>query len=163
MKRTVWEGFQHSRGLTELKKEGGGRKGGTYPVGIVQVQNPASRLVDVLVALVRAAHGQSGVHVHIVARKIERYQALEDDGPAGEGGREEDKQAGCRAAIGHHVEDGAEAGGLVEVAGGIAVEGIEEARDAVQERARSRVQGHVVERRHGEHDSRITCDAPGRR
>ena len=152
---------------TEVKKEegrgGSRRKGRTYPVGIVQIQNPASRLVDVLVALIRAAHGQSGVHVHIMAREIERDQALEDDGPAGEGGREEDEQAGGRAAIGHHVEDGAEAGRLVEVARGIAVEGIEEARDAVQERARSRVQGHVVERGHGEHDSRITCSAPGRR
>ena len=99
----------------------------THPVGIVEVKDLAPRLVDVLVALIRPAHGQSRVHVHVVAGHVEGDQALEDDGPAGEGGGEEDEQAGRRATVSDHVEHSAEAGGLVQVAGGIAVEGVEQA------------------------------------
>lgn len=117
----------------------------THPIGIVEIENEAPRLVDVLVTFIRAAHGQSRVHMHVVAGHVEGDQALEDDGPPGEGGGEEDEQAGRRAAVRDHVEHSAEAGGLVKVASGIPVEGVEKTRDAVEQRACSGVEGHVVE------------------
>lgn len=98
-------------------------------------------------ALVGAAHGQGGVHVHVVAGQVEGDQALEEDGPARPGGAEEDQQTGGGAAVGDHVEHGAEGGGLVVDAGSVAVEPVEQAGDAVQGRACPGVKGHVVERR----------------
>lgn len=61
----------------------------TYIVGVVHVHDPASTFVDFLVALVLAAHGECGVHVHVVAGEIERDEALKDDAPAREGACEE--------------------------------------------------------------------------
>ncbi len=130
-------------------------RGEAYLVGVVQVQEPALALVNVLVARVGAAHDERGVHVHVVAGKVEGDEALEDNGPAGKRRREEDEQARGGAAVGDHVEDGAEAGGLLKEAGGVAVDGVEEARDAVEERASARVQGHVVEGRKSEDDARV--------
>lgn len=75
----------------------------------------------------------------IVTGQIQADQALEDDAPSRPCRREEDQQAGGRAAIGDHVEHCAEGGGLVVAAGGYAVEGVEEARDRVEEGAGSRV------------------------
>ena len=132
-----------------------GRRDGTYLVGVVEGEDAAARLVDVLVAVLGAAHGQGGVHVDVVARQVERDEALEDDGPAREGGRQEHQQAGGGAAVRHHVEDGAEARRLLKVAGGVAVEGVEQAGHAVEERAGARVQRHVVERGEGEDDARV--------
>ena len=127
-------------------------------VGVVQIQDPAAALVDLLVRLADAAHDQRGVHVHVVAGEVEGDEALEDDGPAREGGGEEDEQARRRAAVGHHVEHGAEARRLAEVARGVAVESVEEARDAVEQRAGARVEGHVVEGAEGEDDAYIAFD-----
>ena len=90
-------------------------------------------------------HRQRRIHMHIMARQIQRDEPLEQQRPARPGGGEEDEQAGGGAAVGDHVEDGAELGGLVEVAGGDAVEGVEEAGDAVEEGAGAGVEGHVVE------------------
>lgn len=130
-------------------------------VGVVEVEEPAPRPVDGLVARGGAAHGEGGIDVDVVAGEVERDKALEDDGPAGEGGGQEDEQAGGRAAVGHHVEHRAEARGLLKVARGIAVEGVEEARDAVEDRAGARVQRHVVERGDGQDDARVAwTDAP---
>lgn len=84
------------------------------------------------------------VHVHVVACKVDGDEALEDDGPAREGRRQEDQQARRGAAVRDHVEDGTEAGRLLEDAGSIAVECVEEAGYAVQDRACAWVQGHVV-------------------
>jgi hypothetical protein len=106
-------------------------------------------------ALLGPAHGQRGVHVHVVAREVEGDQTLEEDGPAGEGGRQENQQTRRGAAVRDHVQDGAEARRLLEVARGIAVQRIQQARDAVQERAGARVQRHVVERGDGEDDARV--------
>ena len=50
---------------------------------------------------------------------------MEQERPAWPGGGEEDEETGCGAAIGDHVEDGAELCGLFEVAGGDSVEGVE--------------------------------------
>lgn len=65
--------------------------------------------------------------MHVVAGQVEGNQALEDDGPAGEGRRQEDEEACSGAAIGHHVENSAEASGLLKDTGDIAIEGVEKA------------------------------------
>lgn len=80
-----------------------------------------------------------------MARKIQADQALEDHAPAGLGRRQKHQQAGSGAAVRHHVQNGAEAGRLLEPASCVAVEGVEEAADAVEEGAAARVQGHEVE------------------
>lgn len=85
-----------------------------YPVGVVEVEEPALGLVNVLVAGIGAAYDESRVHVHIVAGEVECDEALEDDGPAGESGRQEDEQAGRSAAVRHHVEDSTEARRLLK-------------------------------------------------
>ena len=108
-------------------------------------------------ARVHAANHDGRVHVHVVAREVEGNEALEQDGEAREGGREEDKQAGGGAAVRHHVEDGAEARRLLEVTRGIAVQRVEELRDGVEERARARVEGHVVEGAYGKNDAGVAC------
>lgn len=113
-------------------------------VGVIQVQQPALALVDVLVARVGASNNQSGVHVHVVAGEVERNQALEDDGPSRKGRRQENQQARGGAAVRDHVQDGAEASRLVKGSGSISIESVEQARDAVEQGARARVQGHIV-------------------
>lgn len=87
----------------------------------------------------RAAHGQSRVHVDVVAGQVKGDQSLEDDGPARKGRRQEHQQARRGAAIGHHVQHSTKSGRLFEVAGGVAIEGIEQAGHAVEHRAGSRV------------------------
>lgn len=134
--------------------EFGGKKR-RYLVGVVERQDAAARLVDVLVAVLGAAHGQGGVHVHVVARQVERDQALEQDGPAREGRRQEHEQAGRGAAVRHHVEHGAEAGRLLKVARRVAVEGVEQAGHAVEQGAGARVQRHVIQRGDGQDDARV--------
>lgn len=58
----------------------------TNIIGIVLFKNPASPLIDVLVALSGIAHGQGGVHVHVVTSEVQGNQTLEEDGPPWEGG-----------------------------------------------------------------------------
>ena len=99
---------------------------GAHFVGIVEVQDPAARLVDIFMAFAGATHGQGRIHVHVMAGQVERNQALKDDGPAGESRCEEDEQARCCTSIGDHVKKSAEASRLVKVARGITVESIEE-------------------------------------
>lgn len=94
--------------------------------------------------------------MHVVAGEVERNQALEDDGPSGKSRRQKDEQARGGAAVGDHVQDGAEPGRLVKGPGGISVEGVEQARDAVEQGARARVQRHVVQGRNGEDDSAVS-------
>ena len=93
--------------------------------------------------------------MHVVAAEVEGNQALEEDGPAGERGAEENQQARRGASVRHHVEDGAEPRRLLKVASCVTVDGVEQARYAVQERACPRVHGHVVERSNGQHDARV--------
>jgi len=114
-------------------------------VGVVQVHDLASFGVDVLVAASASAHGEGGVHVHVVGCEVERDEELEDHAPARHGCREEDEQAGGGAAIRHHVQDGSKLGGLVEATGGIAIESVEEAGYAVQQSACTWVEGHVIQ------------------
>lgn len=87
---------------------------GAYLVRVVEVEDPAAALVDALVAARGTTHGERRIHVDVVAGEVEREQALEDDGPSREGAGEEDEEAGCRAAVGHHIKHRAEAGGLLE-------------------------------------------------
>ena len=100
--------------------------GGTYVVGVVLPQDPATALVDALVAAVAAAHAQRRVHVHVVTRKVQGDEALEHNTPAGEGLGQEDQQAGCCAAIRHHVQHSAKLGALLKLPGGVSVECVEE-------------------------------------
>lgn len=106
-------------------------------------------------ALVRSTHDERRVHVDVMTGKIKRDQALEDDGPPGEGRGQEHQQTRGRAPIRHHVQNRAEARALLVVSRGVAIEGVEEAGDAVEEGARARVQGHVVERGDGQDDSDV--------
>ncbi len=91
-----------------------------------------------------------------MARQIQTDQALEEQGPPRPRGTEEYQQTGRRATIGDHVQDGAEPGGLLEVSGCQAVQGVEETRDTIQERTSSRMEGHVVQGRDGEDDPGVT-------
>lgn len=93
--------------------------------------------------------------MHIMARQIQTNETLEDHGVSWFGRSEEDEQASGGAAIGHHVEDGAEAGALLKFAGGDAVDGVEEAGDAVEEAAAAGVEGHEVQAGKGEEDAGI--------
>ena len=110
-------------------------------------------------ARVHAADHERRVHVHVVAREVQRDEALEYESEAREGRREEDEQARRRAAVRDHVEHGAEARRLLKVPRRVAVQRIQELRDAVEERARARVEGHVVEGPHGEDDARVAWAA----
>ena len=107
--------------------------------------------------LVAPAHAQSGIHVHVVARQIQRDQTLEEDAPPRESACQEDEQARGCATIRHHVEHGTKLCGLLELAGGHAVEGIEQAGYAVCGCACTGVERHVVERDDGEDNATVAC------
>jgi len=79
---------------------------------------------------------------HVMRRKIQAYQTLEKDCPAGEARRQEDltrisigltnffrfnthKKACGRASVRHHIQYGSKTGRLVEITSGIAVKRIE--------------------------------------
>lgn len=126
-----------------------------YLVGVVLPQNPAAARGYIFVALCAATHAQGCVHVHVVAGQIERDQALEDNAPARKSLGEEDEQARGCAAVGDHVQHGAELGTLLVGTGCVAVKRIEEARHAVKRCAGARVEGHVVKRDEGEEDAGI--------
>lgn len=130
-------------------------EGLAHLVGIVEAEKPVLARIDVLVARIGARDNKGSIHVHVVAGEIKGNQALEDDGPSREGGGQEDNETGRGAAIRHHVEDGAEASRLFVDARDVAIEGVEETRDTVEERARARMEGHVVEGRDSEDDSRV--------
>jgi hypothetical protein len=72
------------------------------------MQDPASALVDLLVAGVTAAHLQTGVHVNVVRSQIQTDEELKHDAPSREGLCKEDEQAGGGAAIGHHIQHSTE-------------------------------------------------------
>jgi hypothetical protein len=127
----------------------------TYVVGVVLLQDPAPALIHVLVALFAAAHAQRRIHVHIVARQVERDEALEHDAPARESLRQEDEQAGRGASVCDHVQYRTKFGALFEPARCVAVKGIEETGDAVEDRACTGVEGHVVKRCYGEDDAGV--------
>lgn len=65
--------------------------------------------------------------MHVMAGKVEGNQSLEKDGPAWEGRRQKDEEAGCRASIGDHVKHGSEACRLFKRASSVPIEGVEQA------------------------------------
>jgi hypothetical protein len=130
---------------------------GTYLVRVVLPQDPAPARRHVLVALSASAHAQRRIHVHVVTGQVERDQALEDDAPAGEGLRQKDEQTRRCAAVGDHVQHGAKLGALFVGTGCVAVEGVEQAGDAVEGCACAGVEGHVVEGREGKDDTGVAC------
>lgn len=93
-----------------------------------------------------------------MACQVKAYQPLEEYRPSREGGRQEDEQAGGSTPIGDHIEDCAELCRLLEVARGYTVEGIEKARNTVEDGACPGVEGHVVERCDSEDDARVACN-----
>ena len=108
-------------------------------------------------ALALPAHIQRSIHMHVMARKVQTNQPLEQPAVGRFGGGEEDEQAGGGAAVGDHVEDGAEARRLLELARRPAVGRVEQAGDGVEEAAAARVQGHEVEGGEGEDDAGVAC------
>jgi len=144
VKRTFCDGFSF-----------GSRQNGcqTYGVGVVLLQDPASALIHILVTVFAATHAQRRVHVHIVARKIERDEPLEHDAPSWESLRQKDEQTGRRASVCDHVQHRTKLGALLKSTRCVAVKRIEKAGDAVEDRACAWVEGHVVKGCHGENDA----------
>ena len=148
---TLCKIFSHSWLLPTMQAQ-------THLVRVIQMENPTPALIHLLVTA-RTRHRQRRIHVHVVARKIQADEALEQQRPSRPRGAEEDEEAGCRAAICDHVQHGAELGGLLKVARGDAVEGVEEAGDAVEDGAGAWVEGHVVEGGDGEDDAGVSWEA----
>ena len=128
----------------------------SYLVGVVKVHDPASRSTDILVALILPSHAECGVHVHVMAGKVQADQTLEDHTVSWFGRREEDKETGGRAAVRHHVKHGAKTSRLPELARCDPVQRIEEAGDGVEEAAAPGVERHEVEGAEGEDDAEVT-------
>lgn len=120
---------------------------------VVLIQNPTSGGFDLLVALARTTHAQSGIHVHVMTCHVQTDQTLEDDGPSWPSRAQEHKQAGSCATVRHHVKHCAEGCRLVEVPRRVPIQGIEQARNTVQKGACTRMKRHVVERSDGKDDS----------
>ena len=127
----------------------------SYLAVVVLVEHPVPVGVDLLVALVGPAHAQRRIHVHVVTGQVQRDQTLENDGPPGPGGAQEDQQARGGAAVRHHVQDRAESGRLVEIPRRISIQCIQQTRYAIKEGAGARVQRHVIEGCDGEDDAEV--------
>lgn len=132
--------------------------GAPYPAVVVLVEDPAAAGVNLLVALVRATHAQSGIHVHVVTGQIQADQALENNGPPGPGGAQENDQARGRAAVRHHIQHSTKGGRLIEVTRRISIQCVEQTRDAIKQGTCSRVEGHVIKGCDGEDDSEVSCE-----
>lgn len=95
--------------------------------------------------------------MHVMARQIQRDEPLEQNRPLCVRVAQKTQQTRRRAAVRHHVEYRAELCRLVEFARGVAVECVEETRDAVEEGAVVGVVGHEVEGGAGEDDAGVAC------
>ena len=91
-----------------------------------------------------------------MTRKVQTNQPLKQNTIRRFRAREEDQQASCGAAVGDHVQHGAEAGRLVEFPRRPAVHCVEEAGDGVEETAAAWMERHEVEGYECQNDSRIT-------
>ena len=118
VKRTFWGGVSTGCSLGASLK---GLNTKTYVVGVVLLEQPAPALIHILVALVRASHAQRRVHVHVVARQIQRDEALEHNAPSRERLRQEDELTGCCTPVCDHVQHRTELGALFVCAGCVAV------------------------------------------
>lgn len=90
-----------------------------------------------------------------MTRKVERDQKLEQQRPLGVRRAEKREQTRRRASIGDHVEHGAEFARLAERARGLPVDGVEQARDGVEDHACFGVVGHEEEGARGEDDASV--------
>lgn len=88
-----------------------------------------------------------------MARQVQADQSLEQKRPARPGRAQKHQQARGRATIGDHVQHGTEASRLLKIPSSYTVQSIQQARDAVQDRARSWMEGHVVQRCNGQDDA----------
>lgn len=122
---------------------------------VVLIQHPAPGGIDLLVALAGTTHAQSGIHVHVMTGHIQTNQALENNSPSRPSRAQKHQQARSCATIRHHVKHRSEGRRLVKVPRGVPIQGIQQARHTVQQRACARMQRHVVERSNREDDSRI--------
>lgn len=57
----------------------------SYPVGVVEMQDPTPAGIDLFMTLATGSHGQGGVHVDVMAGEVETDESLKDDAPAGKG------------------------------------------------------------------------------
>lgn len=78
---------------------------------------------------------ERAVHVDVVRAKVERDEALEDDGTSWVGSGQEAEQACGGASICDHVENSSELCGLTERSCCHTVKGVEKARNTVEEGA----------------------------
>lgn len=120
------------------------------------MHNLAPLLIDVLVTLSTTAHGKRGIHVHVVAGKVQTDEQLEQHAPPGLRCRQEDQQARGSASVRHHIQHGSEFCRLIEFARCCTIESVQEAGDAVEKGTPAWVKRHEVERDDCEEDTRVT-------
>lgn len=100
-------------------------------------------------------HSQRSIHMHIMTREIQCNQTLKQHRMTRHGQGEKNQQTSRRAAIGNHIQHGAETCGLGESSRCETVEGVEETADAVEGTAAAGVEGHVVEGEGCEEDADV--------
>lgn len=130
--------------------------GGGYIIRVIQIQDPTPLLLNLLVT--RCTPIQTGIHVHIVARQIQRNQTLEQNRPLRIRTAQKTQQTRRCAAVRHHVQHCPKLGGLIEAPRGIPIEGIKETGYSVEESAIVRMVGHEVEGSSGEDHAEVTCE-----
>lgn len=130
----------------------------TYPIGVVQMQNPTATLIDLLMACLASTHFQACIHVDVVGSQVQADEDLKHNAPSRECLGQEDQEARGGAAVCHHVEDSAERCRLVISACCYAVEGVEETGYRVEKRTGAGVDGHVVKGCEGEEDAGIAYE-----
>lgn len=101
------------------------RESPTHLAVVVLVQNPASGRINLLVALAGTTTAQGGIHVHVMASHVQANQSLENNGPPRPGRAQKNKQTSGCATIRHHVKHGTKGGRLVEISGGISIQGVQ--------------------------------------
>lgn len=139
--------------VQQLQGKGGG---GDYIIRVIQIQDPTPLLLNLLVA--RRTPIQTGIHVHIVARQIQRNQTLEQNRPLRIRTAQKTQQTRRCATIRHHVQHCPKLGRLVEAPRGIPIEGVEETGYSVEESTVVRMIGHEVEGSAGEDHTEVTCE-----
>lgn len=82
--------------------------------------------------------------MHVVAGHVQADETLEEDGPPGPGGAQEDQETRGSAAVGNHVQHCTKGGGLVEVSCCITVQGVQQTGHRIEEGAGPGMEGHVI-------------------
>jgi len=60
-------------------------------IRVIQVQNPASRFIDLLVTGIPSSHNKGRIHVNIMTSQIQRDESLKEESPPRPGRRKEDE------------------------------------------------------------------------